>query len=209
MFNRKKVLQLYIKHIQNVIKNVDIMAETRISQYFINSDSEDYLIFISLLKDKCYQIFMEHKENLLIRYQVMSIEKAKIIAQLYESNVTAEIFSKELLKRVFKFTKDLSRFAKILPGLDVLDDEDFASIIKSEIYVLFLMINSKYFVDEDCFIILDNNLQLSRKWLNKFKGKKAIDLMFIFISLFKNLNLSDDEQALFLPLLLFSPGKNK
>ena len=166
------------------------------------------MIFISLLKDKCFQIFIENKQNLIIQEEGISIETAKQeIANIDQSCVTTDMFLKAIYKVMFKFTKDLTVFAKLLPGLDAMEEEDLAKVLKDQIYFFYMIKNSKYFDDEECFAILDNNIHCCRKWFDMFRNEKSTSLQFKFINQLKKLNLNDNELSVFLPFLLCSAGK--
>lgn len=63
--------------------------------------------------------------------------------------------------------------------------------------------------NDQCYILAPNGFQFTRHWLNELHGHELSDGMFHFSKCFRELNLTEKELALILPLHLCYDGKKE
>ena len=189
---------------KEILRSIAIVSNSQIAQYFINSNNEDYLIFISILKDKVYQLFIEFKDKLRMPFD-SNRELIKKMDEKDQSHVTSEMILKRLIRSFSVFARNLTKFVRYIPGLDVLSIEDLEIILSEQVYLLHLLRYAKTFVNGECYTVLEG-IQMRRCWFEIFRGKYATDLIFEFFRVFNSLNLTERELAVFYPFVLCSPG---
>jgi hypothetical protein len=107
-----------------------------------------------------------------------------------------------LLKEIPKMNKNFLEFINQLPGLKDLSDNDFGLIARNKIFEYFLLHHAPLFMNNDCFIFLQNNIHYSRKWMNQFAGTKFTDDLFRFCNELNRLKLTVKESALIIPVVI-------
>ena len=61
--------------------------------------------------------------------------------------------------------KSVIAFARDIPSLNDLSDEDFNVIVTNKAFEYYILRNAPLFINNECFIMLPNRIQLTRKWM--------------------------------------------
>lgn len=171
------------------------------------SINENFIIFISLLKNKVYQTYrIKILESNLVRNSKERLRTGDFIKldQLSESHFTRDNII-EVRSDVQDWLKD---FAIHLPGFDKFDSEDLNNIVEISTSLLFLFLISEFFVADNITVIF-KNVQMSNNVFEKIFGRTYTDLVLNFFKDFNQLKLNDYEKALFFPFVLTSCNPNR
>ena len=180
-----------------------ILAKSSLTDYLINSNNENYLIFISLLKDKIYQLYIEFNIDLENEEQ----ENENNLILYPKEDETIQDINFILLWTISRFARWLIELVKYIPGLNVLSEDDLDAIISEHVYFIYAIERSKYFDQNTGDVVLENKTILSYECLKKLNGKEKTDLMVKFWIRFNKLDLTTKEKALLYPFVLCSSGK--
>ena len=189
-------------------KFLDIVPKTYYTQNLINSQEENILLLLPLLRDKCYQLY-----NHLISPFELGLENA---FYLIKNNIKIfpgqDATREEFISSVFAFNENFIRnyisYTSELPGFARICLEDLTSIHKELILVILFLCTSKYFVNDECYLMMCN-IQLTRNRICDMLGFESCEYIFSFHRFFQNLNLTSNENALLIPFILSSLGKTR
>lgn len=187
-----------------------ILPNTSFTEKYLNSSSESQLIVLSLLRDKSYQIFKE---------QSMEFEEhEKLARKLIESKhghkdvvKTAEIvfgLKQKNMNALLKHASSMFKIIEELPGFQRIDKCDMPRILSDGFFMVFGVRAIKLYIDDDYFFMLDENTPMNREVFALLTSEMVRDNAFDFFSKFKNLNLTDQEYGLLIPIFLTIFSKN-
>jgi hypothetical protein len=161
---------------------------------------------IVLIKDKICQIYKEHiKKSSNINNTLERLNNKDYIDST-SKNVTKSQLMSGMRDTIQEFSKWTANFINDLNGIltNKLNSYDTSTIITQANYIL----NASHFClfvkNNESFAMLANGLQLSRNRLCQLFGKKLTDILFQFQNHYKQLDLSDNETALFNAFVLTS-----
>ena len=201
--------------IQNLLKTSlvfnsdDLIVNTMCSNYLVKIENQNYFIFISLLKDKIYQLYNEYYEKLWLN-QINTKESIENILK-NETDTDPEYTVAEMADSLVKTSVDFGQWAvsflKLLPGLNKLTTDDLTDLVYDRIFLLMnIQFSSLYFNDELYFLLHDYK-RFSKKWVNLLAGNGCFEARYKFCSKFQRFNLSKKELALLYPLIISTSGK--
>jgi hypothetical protein len=170
------------------------------------SINENFIIFISLLKNKVYQTYrIKILENNLIKNSKKRLETGDFIqsGQTLASSFENQFTREDLIQVRLDVQTWLKQFTVQLPGFDKFDSEDFNSIVDTSTSLVFVLLLSEFFVDNQITVIF-KNVQMSNCAFEKLFGRIYTDLILNFFRDFNRLKLNDYEKALFFPFVLTS-----
>lgn len=102
--------------------------------------------------------------------------------------------------------KTVILFAKEIPGLNELSSHDFATIINNKLFDYFIIMNSVLFINGESYLFIKEDLQYTRYWMDKIKGKTKNDLLFDYADDLNALELTTKEKALLIAHLFTLPS---
>lgn len=163
---------------------------------------DSYQIISSLLSDKIYQIHIEHNDK-VVKLQERAIRLLYQGVQDYDGHGSSikEVWE-GLLESIPQVVKNLIAFAREIPGLNELTQTDFNLIINNKVFDFFILRHAPLFINGESFMMLPNNIQYTRKWMNLVIGQEMTDDLFSFSTSFNKLGLTTKEMALLYPLVL-------
>ena len=187
-------------NVQNILnrhstfRTANIVAKTSIN--------ENFIIYISLLKNKAYQIYK------------LNIENCELVSNIRNRTSTGDFIrpdqhvDEKTLLNLFVTAQSqvltwLNVYAKQLPGFNKFDNEDFSNIIESSICLL-LAVKVSEFVKEDENYTIFQNVQICKSRMSVLFGHSFADLILQFHKDFNQLELIENEMALLYPFVLTS-----
>lgn len=206
---------LLIKNLLNLhkpLKYSNIIPKTVYCNLFMNSfllfDS-NYLLISSLLNDKIYQVYNEHTKNINYYYdrakELTENPEMSAASSQQQADLTLEKVWSSLVESIPEFVKTVIAFAKEIPGLNELNQKDFATIINNKLFDFFIISNSILFINGDSYLYLPHNIRYTRYWMNRIKTREVTDKLFGFVADFNELFLTSKEKALLVVLLFTMP----
>lgn len=193
-------------HIQSIFNKTDESDElsgeiltTTTTNSFVQQ--QQVIKLFSILQDKVYDLFKRRFSKLnVIRSTNKRIKNMNYIDSTVES-VFEDIFS-SLESTLFDFKRWYAEFIRELPGFSKLIKDDLNTIVSSSILIAFGLVAHKAIVNNECYLIINNNIQLSRNRMNMMFGTFLCDLVFEFHYSLKKLKLNEKENVLFHPFFL-------
>ncbi|RNA00497.1 nuclear receptor subfamily 1 group D member 2, partial [Brachionus plicatilis] len=193
------------------LKTANILPRTNYSSMFTNSFNQNdlsYHIISSLINDKIYQLYNTHSEPTMMVY-----EKAqRMIAQgslgalgNNSAELTLDQVWSSLVQSIPEFVKSVILFFKEVPGLNEINESDFANILNNKLFDFFVIMNSILFIKGESYLHLPNNIHYTRYWMQKIKGKYTTDFLFDFVQEMNDLSMTNKEKALFIVLVFTMP----
>lgn len=189
-------------------KNSNIIPTTYFSDIFMNLQRCDssYQIISSLLNDKIYQIYNEYLKPVNDAFERAQYLIANNITKYLGHDATTKEVWDALVESIPDFVKMVISFAKEVPGLNEIEQEDFTVLVNNRLFDFYIIQNAALFINGESYQILSNRILYSRYWMNKIKGKEKTDLLFDFAEDFNRLNLTNKEKALLVALCFTFQG---
>ena len=110
------------------------------------------------------------------------------------------------LRTMLDFTKKTYSFIQQIPGFDRLNTCDLGNIMHKRLFNIFGLITTKLLVEDEYFLILSDNIRCCKYWIEKCLSKEICKKIFEYHYDLNALELTDNELALLIPVLLTSPG---
>lgn len=198
-------LQKLIQITCSRLANADIVPSTRYAKRYVNTPMESSLVFLSLLRDKSYQLFMEddltrqseyNKAHVLIKHRITEFEG-------HDATLT-QVVAAYVEKMYLNFRQWL-KYLNELPGFDQIPRCDINVLMKQNFITIYGLFCSKLFIDGEYYHVLPGGIIFCRKWIEKVFGVELTDWSFDYQKDLKKLALSDSEMSLFLPYIFTNP----
>ena len=196
-----------------VMRNANILAKTLCGNHFLNVHKEDFIVVTSLLKDKVYQLYIEHsavfEQNLTIEHnKIQHIMRQVTLRDANDEKYSFERVMDSVFRDYLSHSRWLIAFAKDLPGFNQLGLEDMTALIRDRVYFLIGIRFFEYYLNGENYRLLsDGQVQYSRKWMARVLGENFCAAIFTFHEEFNKLEITKKEAILLIPVLLTSPGK--
>ena len=123
------------------------------------------------------------------------------------NNGSSETIWNGLIESLPEYVQLTFHFCKEMPGINELPHDCFSAVLNDKIFEIFFLTNSKFFIGEESYLRLNNNVHYSRYWMNKVKGKKKTDASFELAEVLNGFHMTEKEKALLLPLMMTMHGK--
>ena len=172
---------------------------------FINSEKENILFILSIIRDKCYQSFIEHTQSLQKNVAFVKDTLKKRLPLNDNPPMTKDEAWGHFLKALSDIIISYVAFTRELPGFNILDKEDFTVIINFNIPFTLPVLISNLFINNESYINYNKKF-VTKKYMDQFFGLKISNYMFDFHRKFNNLSLTNQEIALLIPFILTSSG---
>ena len=195
-----------IKNLINSSRFTSLAPKTSLTSYFVNTKNENYLIFISLLKDKCYQLYIENLNELSWSFKenYVRIKEVELIDTTQEWAVNEMMGA--IMRSFRKFAFSLINYAKQLPGIGSINDQDLEKIINTSIYLFNFLKFISCFCDNECFILYEDKYRITRKWMVFIVGEEPVNALYKFCRELNKLELNTKEMSVLYPFLLCTEG---
>nr|ASL70537.1 nuclear receptor [Brachionus calyciflorus] len=209
-----KTSDLFMKNLLDLhkpLRKANILPRTNYSSMFTTSFNQNdlsYHIISSLINDKIYQLYNTHSEPTLMVYEKAKRLIAKGNMSILGDNspdLTLDQVWSSLVQSIPEFVKSVILYFKEVPGLNEINESDFANILNNKLFDFFIIMNSILFIKGESFLHLPNNIHYTRYWMQKIKGKYTTDMLFDFVQELNDLNLTNKEKALFIVLVFTMP----
>ena len=165
-----------------------------------------YYIILSLISDKIYQAHIENNDKIACLYE-RAIRLIKDNVKIFDGHdVSLHEVWNSLLESIPQIVKNFISFAKEVPGLNELSSKDFTTIVNNRLFDYFIIKHSPLFIEGESYMMLPNNIQYSRQWMNRVVGEEMTNALFEFSEEFNSLNMTTKETALLVPFVLTVPG---
>ena len=196
----------------------DLKLTNRISLSYDFNNSDNYISsliqfnndlefnIIKQLKDKTYETYIKNiKSSNILNNAYMKLKNKDYINE-NDHNITKDLIWHGIGATFGELSIWITQYFKELKGFDKLNHHDLINIIGS-VFPFFYGIHISCFYDDksnECSMILSNSIQTTKKrFFQQLSSHDLVDLIFIFYYLYKRLNLTDSEKALFYPFILF------
>lgn len=166
--------------------------------------SESDLLIMSLIKDRVFQIYKKHIELSTILNRSRDKFKSKDYIDASVENASVEALFTGCVDLIAEHSKWLAQFSRNLPGFDRLNMDDFQALCASSSLLLLGVKTNPLFINNDNFTIFQNNYQFSRNRMNIILGSFKTGCLFEFHFIYRKLNFTEVEKALFYPFILSS-----
>lgn len=110
-----------------------------------------------------------------------------------------------MVESIPEFVKRVVAFGKEIPGLNDLNQTDFATIINAKLFDFFIVSNALLFIAGESYLYLPHEIRYSRYWMSRVKTRDATDRLFEFVDELNALFLTGKEKALLVVLLFTMP----
>jgi len=190
------------------LNSSNILPNLNFSKLYMNNETYDsnYFIISSLINDKIYQLYIEHSKRTYSYYD-KSVKLSQNRSQLLKGHDCSlkEIWN-ALIESIPEFVKSVILFAREIPGLNEISNNDFSIIINNRLFDFYIIMNSVLFINGESYMYLKDDIVYTREWHNKIKGKEKTDGLFEFAEFFNSLNFTVKEKALLIAYVFTLPG---
>ena len=195
-----------LKHI-NLVKNNNLL-NTNSNFSFDSSNllpktsiNDDFIIFISLLKNKVFQAYKTHiTESTILNNTRNRLQNGDFVAKELDINKLNMTFFEGQLENIVW----LQKFIKDLPGFDKFDTDDTNVLVGSSSGFLLSFQLTEYYKSEEINVSIIKNVQYSKETMYLMFGKYFTDGVFKFHYDLNQLMFTEVEKALFYPFVISS-----
>lgn len=206
-----KVSLLDLLRLQTPFKTSNIVANRYHSNFYPKNSTfldDSHHIISSLLADKIYQLYREHNEKVEILFD-RAIKLINLGVKVFEGHdAHVKDVWDGLLESIPTSVKCLISFAKEIPGINELNQTDFTNLVNNRIFDYFIIKHAPLFINGESYLMLPNQIQYTRSWMERIIGKEMVDSMFKFAEEFNLLKMTSKEIALMYPFVLTVPDEN-
>ncbi|RNA16748.1 Ecdysone-induced 78C [Brachionus plicatilis] len=180
-----------------------IVANTHFAKDYLLNLGEHHLVILSQLRDKSYQLYRD-----LVQEFVPQEKRAlNLVESGYSPNFnqSAEFIDKLKTQDLVLLKKHACSMLSAmngLPGFEKISKEDCKTILSNAFFTTLGIRTIKLFVENDYFLMLDEDIQLNRDLFAVLMGQRVKDKVFEFFFALKSLDLTDQEYALLIPFTL-------
>nr|ASL70585.1 nuclear receptor [Brachionus plicatilis] len=197
---------------QSLLNSVNIKT----SNYFPGVDIismnqscvENGLLTLSVLRDKCYQIFLECNYEFDHVHYEKAVKLAESGGRPHEhfSSMCKKSIIERFLPALQKNIKTSIDYIRKLPGFGSLSHKEFEHVVIDRIFLVITLRVAKLFIDGEfyLFLDLDEGVYFSRTIMNKAYGPNLTNDIFEFLDKFNQLKLTDQELSVFIPAVISS-----
>jgi len=190
------------------LKSSNILPNLNFSKLYMNNQTYDsnYFIISSLINDKIYQLYIEHSKRTNSYYDKSVKLSQNRSQQLKGHDCSLKEIWNALIESIPEFVKSVILFAREIPGLNEISNNDFSIIINNRLFDFYIIMNSVLFINGESYMYLKDDIVYTREWHNKIKGKEKTDSLFEFAEFFNSLNFTIKEKALLIAYVFTLPG---
>ncbi|CAF1126527.1 unnamed protein product [Rotaria magnacalcarata] len=94
-----------------------------------------------------------------------------------------------------------------MPGLNELNQSDFAKILNTRIYDFWMILNYLLFYNDETYIMTPDGLQYTRYFMNQLIGNTTTDALHDFAKSLHALNITQVEHSLIMALVMCQPDQ--
>ena len=204
LLNSNSDLEFFFKSQSKLYESSTIIAKPSYNDLF-NSEGENILYFLAMIRDKCLQLFMEHtkpfEENIKAARELVK----KNTTDFQREDITKEIALDCFMNYMKNYGPILVSYVKSMPGFNNININDLSTVIKENLPVVNAFRITDLYINDECYLIV-NNVQLSKKWTLQFFGPTMCESIFKFHKNLNELRLSNYEKALLIPIIITSTG---
>ncbi|CAF0895411.1 unnamed protein product [Adineta steineri] len=163
--------------------------------------TEDESIFIRYLRSAAYNVFFRHSKRVKQLISRMHHMVENNIQEYPGATATLAEYYGSVRQSCQVYTRATVVYVQELPGMKNMSLKTLEKMIFHRSFEWYLLkYNELYNDNGECYMIGPDGFQYSRFWMDKFNGTKLSDDIFDFCQRFHDLNLSDTEFSLVLPL---------
>lgn len=107
-----------------------------------------------------------------------------------------------MITTFYEYSQWYTDFISELLCFNKMCSDDLNTIVAQSLILTFGLVIENFVVNNECYLIINNNMQLSRNRLNMIFGTILADLLFEFNYCLKRINFSEEEMALFHTLIV-------
>nr|ASL70506.1 nuclear receptor [Brachionus rotundiformis] len=162
-----------------------------------------HLVF-SILRDRCYQLYVQFAEKYEKQYDKALRVIRKLEASLVNENLSKVELWEYFLRETSYHTKTSFMYLKQLPGFETIKITDLTKILDLNIFILYGLRLYKLFINGEHYVIHENNVQFNRNNMYKCLGIDLTNRIMYYHARLNTLNLTSQEVSLLIPYILSS-----
>jgi hypothetical protein len=198
-----------MENLQNLLENSNLVINRYHNGIYPQNpqfDLNSYLI-LPMLRDKVYQTFVRTNTSVANMYE-KALNLIKNDVKIFNGHdADLKQIWKSLMDSIPLNVKNFVTFAKQIPGLNELSNQDLNFIINNRLFDYFIIKHAPLFINGESYMLLPNSFQYSKYWLEKVVGKEMTSAMFDFSTELNGLKLTSKEIALMLAYVITLNGK--
>lgn len=151
-----------------------LIPKTNFADLCVNTASERSLFVLTLLKDKCFQLYKE----ITLHYKPDQERALKLIeegvdCEFFGFDLPIEVLWSAFCKLVADFTRTLVQTIRQLPGFDKFDTNDVSVLINEGLFGAYGLSVAKLFINGNFYVMIGDDIQMNHFSLTRILGSKA------------------------------------
>ncbi|CAM4747568.1 unnamed protein product [Rotaria magnacalcarata] len=184
------------RHVQNISNKLSQNKSTLIFQI-----TDDELRFLRFLRWSSYNIFLRHSRRVKQLETRMHQMIFNGINEYPGDNATAAQFFATVPRTLEVTVRSSVFYIQELSGMVNIGSSNLHNMILHRSFDWYMLKYASLLHDNgECYILSPDGFQYTRRWMNTLYGVEMVDAMFKFSQCFRNLNLTESEYCLIIPL---------
>jgi hypothetical protein len=193
-----------------------LIAHTSYAAVCLNSRMETNLAVLNLVRDKCYQLYMDRyfgRGGARELAQRMATKKIIAGGLVVTNSTTRQLTFKEAWPLINEYSTtrfhEFYEYALVLPGVDKVSKTDLGALLSNIYLVMSGFMHTRMIVDGESFIMMPGGVQCDRRMIETMMGVEVSDRVFELHAKLAHWRVTDHEIALLVPVILtMETGRN-
>ncbi|CAF1111604.1 unnamed protein product [Rotaria sordida] len=196
-----------LRYSKNVLQTMKYLASKLRQPFLIYELDFEVTSFFRYIRWKMLNFYLKHTTKLRILVERMFGIINLGITDYPGVNATLEQIWMGIKASIPKDITELVDFAKNVPGLNELNVNDFTRILNNRAFEFWTIMHYPLFYKNESYIMTATGLHYTRYFMNQIIGKKTTDALHEFSACLHELNITQVEHSLIIPIILCLPDE--
>ncbi|CAF2774678.1 unnamed protein product [Rotaria sp. Silwood2] len=196
-----------LRYSKNVLQTMKYLASKLCQPFLIYELDFEVTTFFRYIRWKMLNFYLKHTKKLRMIVERMFGIINLGITDYPGVNATLEQMWMGVQATIPEDITKLVDFAKDVPGLNELNVNDLTRILNNRAFEFWAIMHYPLFYKNESYIMTTNGLHYTRYFMNQLIGKKTTDALHEFSARLHELNITQVEHSLIIPIILCLPDE--
>ncbi|CAF3489199.1 unnamed protein product [Rotaria socialis] len=201
------VVNCELNYSKNILPTMKHILPRLCQPYLIFELDFEIMSVFRYIRWKVFQSYLKNTNRVQRHSQEMFRLTSRGFTRYSNVDPTYEEMWNGVQASIAAHVNELLAFAQQMPGLNELNQSDFAKILNIRIYDFWMILNYLLFYNGETYIMTPDGLQYTRYFMNQLIGKTTTDALHDFAKSLHALNITQVEHSLIMALVMCQPDQ--